>query len=67
MISSGKHVKVRITNACLVATVLPLGMGYALVLGNEPHLSSVVGEAESIATSANSLLGFVRGFGPWLP
>jgi uncharacterized membrane protein YdjX (TVP38/TMEM64 family) len=65
MISSGMHVKALKAIVCLVATLLPLGMGYALFLGNAPHLGSVVGDADSIATSANSLLGFVRGFGAW--
>jgi uncharacterized membrane protein YdjX (TVP38/TMEM64 family) len=65
MRSSRKRLKARITNVCLVAALLPLGVGYALLLGNAPHLSSVMSEAERIATSDDSLLGFVRGFGAW--
>ena len=62
--SSSKHLKVSLTNICFVATLLALGLGYALLLIDQPDLSSVLGGTQSVP-STSSLQEFVGSVGPW--
>jgi uncharacterized membrane protein YdjX (TVP38/TMEM64 family) len=65
MATTPKRFKVSVMNVLFVAVPLTLVLGYAFVLKDPPALSSLLGGAQEIFASTNSLQEFVAGFGSW--